>query len=59
MGRIGNAAVVEIPLEATRALAAKAARKMKLQCTIQDGHVWFADDSGSIAIEPTVRKAAA
>ena len=58
MGRIGNATVVEIPLEATRAMAARAARSMKLQCTIQDGHVWFADDGSSIAIEPVVRKAA-
>lgn len=57
--RLANVAVVEIPLEATRALAARAARTMRLQCTIQDGHVWFADAEASIAIEPVVRKAAA
>ena len=39
-------------------MAARAARNMKLQCTIQDGHVWLADAAVSIAIEPVVRKAA-
>ena len=42
-----------------RAMAARAARNMKLQCTIQDGHVWLADDEVSLAIEPVVRKARA
>jgi uncharacterized protein YaeQ len=55
--RLANVAVVEIPVEATRALAARAARTMRLQCTIQDGHVWLADDGESIAIESRVRKA--
>jgi uncharacterized protein YaeQ len=57
--RLANVAVVEVPLEATRAMASRAARTMKLQCTIQDGHVWLADDEVSLAIEPVVRKAAA
>ncbi|NJD88778.1 MAG: YaeQ family protein [Betaproteobacteria bacterium] len=57
--RLANVSVVEIPLEATRALAARAARTMKLQCTVQEGHVWISDDESSIAIEPLVRKAAA
>ena len=57
--RQDNLAVIDVPLEATRAMAARAARNMKLQCTIQDGHVWFADADDSITIEPVVRKAAA
>jgi uncharacterized protein YaeQ len=40
-------------------MAARAARIMKFQCTIQEGHVWFADAETSLAIEPVVRKAAA
>jgi len=59
LGRLANLAVVEFPPEATRALAARAARSMKLQCTIQDGHVWFADGDFSLALEPLLRKAAA
>ena len=56
--RLANVTVVDFPIEATRAMAARAARNMKLQCTIQDGHVWLADAEVSLAIEPVVRKAA-
>lgn len=59
MERLANVAVVDLPVETTRAMAARAARNMKLQCTIQDGHVWLADDDVSLAIEPLVRKAVA
>jgi uncharacterized protein YaeQ len=59
MERIANLAVVDLPVETTRAMAARAARIMKFQCTIQEGHVWFADAETSLAIEPVVRKAAA
>jgi uncharacterized protein YaeQ len=59
MERIANVAVTDLPVEATRAMATRAARNMKLQCTIQDGHVWFADAGSSLTIEPVVRKAAA
>jgi uncharacterized protein YaeQ len=57
--RLSNLAVTEIPLDASRALAARAARSMKLQSTIQDGHVWFSDEGDSLTVEPLVRKAAA
>ena len=59
MERLDNVVVVDLDVETTRAMAARAARNMKLQCTIQDGHVWLADDKVSLAIEPAVRKAAA
>ena len=57
--RLRNLSVHDIPIELTRAMAARAARNMKLQCTIQDGHAWLADDEVSIAIQPVERKAAA
>ena len=57
MERLANVCVVDLPVESTRAMAARAARNMKFQCTIQDGHVWLADDAVSLAIEPVVRKA--
>jgi uncharacterized protein YaeQ len=52
--KLGNLRVVELPPEATRALAARAARTMKMQCTIQEGHVWLSDEAESFALEPLV-----
>ncbi|MBK6982232.1 MAG: YaeQ family protein [Betaproteobacteria bacterium] len=54
LARLPNLAVVNLPLEATRALAARAARTMKMQCTIQEGHVWLSDAGESIVIEPRI-----
>lgn len=51
--------VAEVPLEASRALAAIAARSMRLHCTMQEGHILFADDSTSVSIELTTLKSAA
>lgn len=56
--KLANLSVTELPVEATRALAGRAARTMKLQCTIQDGHVWFSDPAESLAVEPVRRKVA-
>ena len=44
--------VIELPQAGTRALAALAARYMKLQYTIQDGQVWVADDRESVQLDP-------
>ena len=44
--------VIELPQAGTRALAALAARNMKLQYTIQDGQVWVADDRESVQLDP-------
>jgi len=49
--------VVDVPPEASRALAQLAGRSMRLQATIQDGHVFVTDGNSSIAIEPRVLKA--
>jgi uncharacterized protein YaeQ len=43
--------VSEVPVESSRALAQLAARSMKFQVTIQDGHVFVADDATSVAVE--------
>ncbi len=52
-------AVREVPSEASKALAAMAGRSMRLQVTIQEGHVLVTDGATSIPIELRVRKAAA
>ncbi|MEO8751593.1 MAG: YaeQ family protein [Casimicrobiaceae bacterium] len=44
-------AVVEVPIEASRALAQLAARSMRLQVTIQEGHVFVSDGATSIPVE--------
>ena len=49
-------AVSEVTAEASRALAQLARRSMRLQVTIQDGHVFVTDGASSIAVEPRVLK---
>ena len=52
-------AVSEVPLEASRALAQLAGRSMRVQVTIQEGHVYVADGATSVAVELRVLKALA
>jgi uncharacterized protein YaeQ len=52
-------AVSEVPVEASRALAGLANRSMRLQATIQDGHVFIADGATSVPIELRELKAMA
>lgn len=59
LGRLDNLAVYSLPYEATQALAGLAQRTMRLQCTIQDGAIWFGDESATVAVQPVVLQAAA
>jgi uncharacterized protein YaeQ len=45
-----------VPEAASAALAGLAQRSMRLQCTIQDGHVWLADDAQSVEVMLEVLK---
>ena len=49
-------AVSEVPIETSRALAPLASRSMRLQVTIQEGHVFVADGATSVAVELRVLK---
>jgi uncharacterized protein YaeQ len=49
-------AVREVPLDASRALARLAGRSMRLQVTIQDGHVFVTDGASTIGVELRVLK---
>ena len=49
--RFGNLRVFEVPVEATAALGALAARNMQLQCLVQDGQAQVMADAGSVAVE--------
>ena len=55
--RQDRVSVSEVPLEASRALATLADRTMKLQVTIQEGHVHVTDGAKSIPVELRVLKA--
>ena len=52
-----NLAVINLPQESTRAMAALAQRSMQLQCTIQDGQVWLGDGRESVMVERVALKA--
>ncbi|MEO6562363.1 MAG: YaeQ family protein [Nitrosospira sp.] len=42
---------MNLPLEASRAIAKQAQRNMHLNCTIQDGQIWLADEKESVFVE--------
>jgi uncharacterized protein YaeQ len=49
--RAKNLAVWRIPVSAGTALCKLAARAMQLQCTVQDGQLWFSNASDTVQIE--------
>lgn len=54
LARLANVTVVEIPEEAAGALAAMAARNMRLDCTVQEGAMWLSHEGGTLHFEPRV-----
>ncbi|MEW6120454.1 MAG: YaeQ family protein [Pseudomonadota bacterium] len=48
--RFGNLTVLQLPAAASQALATLAERSMRLQCMVQDGHIWMNTDSASVPI---------
>jgi uncharacterized protein YaeQ len=50
--------VIRLPDEATRDLAALAARNMRLSCTVQDGQVFVSDGETAVHVEPIVLQGA-
>ena len=51
-------AVREVPIGASRELALLAGRSMRLQVTIQDGHVFVAGDDATVQVDLRVIKVA-
>jgi len=49
--RFDNLKVINIQHDASKQLAKFAQRNMQLQCTIQDGQVWLADDAESVQVD--------
>ncbi|MDQ3205510.1 MAG: YaeQ family protein [Pseudomonadota bacterium] len=59
LSRIKNLTVIDVPGDVVDELAAIGERGMRLNALIQDGELQLMGDRGSIALRPTVRKAAA
>lgn len=51
--RLRNLTVVNVTSATAQALAGLAQRSMQLQCTIQDGQIWLADQSGAVEVNLT------
>lgn len=56
LARAKNLVVWRIPAASSRDLAGLAARNMQLQCTVQEGQVWFSDATRTVQIEPVALK---
>ena len=54
--RLNNLAVMNLPLDGSRALAQLAQPSMQLQCTIQEGQIWMGDGENNAHIELTILK---
>ena len=56
LARHDNLDVIEIPVAATQALAKLADRNMRINATLQDGHIWMGNEAETVLIEPVVLK---
>lgn len=56
--RAKNLQVMNIPAPSSQELAALAQRSMRLQCTIQEGQLWFTGGDAAVHLEPAVLKRA-
>jgi uncharacterized protein YaeQ len=53
--RLNNLTVIDVPAATVQALAGLAQRSMQLQCTLQDGQMWVADDTRSVQVDVVTR----
>jgi len=56
LARAKNLAVWRIPASASQILGRLASRTMRLQCTVQDGQLWFSDAAVTVQIEMAALK---
>lgn len=52
--RFANLTVLNLPSEATTALAGLAERTMNWQVSIQDGHAWISSERGNVEVAPSI-----
>jgi uncharacterized protein YaeQ len=48
--RLPNFSAFAVPAAASQALAGLAQRTMQLQCTVQEGHLWFSSTAETVAV---------
>ena len=48
--------MIDIPVEATTALAKLADRNMQINATLQDGQIWMGNAAETVLVEPVVLK---
>jgi uncharacterized protein YaeQ len=58
LDRLNNLAVMNLPLDGSRALTTLARPNMQLQCTIQEGQIWITDGDNTTHIEMAILKQA-
>ena len=57
LARLDNVSVLEVPEDISRALASEARRTMQLDCTIQEGDIWWsAPDADTLHFRPQLLK---
>ncbi|MCG3778620.1 MAG: hypothetical protein JW388_1341 [Nitrospira sp.] len=56
LAHLHNLAVINLPLDGSRALAPLAQSSMQLECTVQEGQVWIADGTHALHLELRVLK---
>ena len=54
ISRIAGVRVLALSEEQSRGMAALAERSMQLQCTIQDGQIWWTNGADTVLVEPRV-----
>jgi uncharacterized protein YaeQ len=57
LDRAKNLKVMNVPADTSQALEKLASRSMQLQCTIQDGQIWFTSGEQSVQIDLETLKA--
>ena len=54
--RLTNLDIVDIPVEATQAMANLSDRNMQINATLQDGHIWIGNSEQTVLVEPVTLK---
>lgn len=52
LAALKNLGILNLPADSTQKMAAMAQRTMNLQCTVQDGQIWFSAGEETLQIEP-------
>lgn len=54
LSRFNNLVVINFPKHSIDPLVAEVDRTIQLECLIQDGQIWFSQDSESLLVEPEI-----